>query len=53
MKVLVAVDGSLYSEAAVTEVSSRQWPTGTEIKVVTAYEVPIVPTPEVWVFQPE
>jgi nucleotide-binding universal stress UspA family protein len=53
MKVLVAVDGSLYSEAVVSEVSSRQWPTGTEVKVVTAFEIPMVPTPEVWVVQAE
>ena len=53
MKVLVAVDGSLYSEAAVSEVSSRQWPESTEIKVVTAFEIPMMPTPEVWVLQSE
>lgn len=53
MKVLVAVDGSSYGEAAISEVTSRQWPAGTEMKVVTAFEVPLVPTPEVWVVQPE
>ena len=48
MRVLLAVDGSLYSEAAVDEVASRIWPEGTEVRVVTAYELPLAPAPETW-----
>ena len=35
MKVLLAIDGSEHSQAAVEEVASRDWPVGTEIAVVT------------------
>lgn len=49
MKVLLAVDGSPCSEAAVNEVALRPWPAGSEIKVVTAYELPPPsPTPYAW-----
>ena len=33
MKVLLAIDGSLCSLAAVKEVATRQWPEGTVVKV--------------------
>ena len=49
MKVLLAIDGSPYSEVAITEVAARQWPAATEIKVVNAFEVPMVSTPQIWV----
>ena len=48
MKILLAVDGSPCSEAAVEEVGRRPWPEGTSIKVLTAYELPAPPTPEGW-----
>jgi len=48
MRVLVAIDGSPCSDAAVTEISSRPWPVGSEFKVLTAYELPPTPTPDVW-----
>jgi len=48
MKILIAVDGSCYSDAALDEVGQRSWPRGTEILVVNAYEFPIAATPEVW-----
>jgi nucleotide-binding universal stress UspA family protein len=35
LKVLLAIDGSRYSEDAVTAVASSQWPPGTEIRIVT------------------
>ena len=35
MKVLVAIDGSPHSEAAIAEVVRRQWPAGSEILVLT------------------
>jgi nucleotide-binding universal stress UspA family protein len=49
MKVLLAVDGSPCSEAAVNEVALRPWPTGSQIRIVTAYELPPpAPTPYAW-----
>lgn len=48
MKILIGVDGSEYSAAAVDEVSQRTWPDGSQILVVHAFEMPVAPTPEVW-----
>jgi nucleotide-binding universal stress UspA family protein len=48
MRVLLAVDGSPYSDAAVNEVASRAWPEHTEVRVITAYELPLAPAPESW-----
>ena len=35
MKVLLAIDGSAHSHAAVSEVARRQWPEGTEVEILT------------------
>ena len=48
MKILLAVDGSPCSDAAINEVASRPWPEGTSVKVLTAYELPAPPPPEAW-----
>jgi nucleotide-binding universal stress UspA family protein len=48
MKILLAVDGSEYSDAAVEQVVNRPWPEGTQVKVISAFEMPISPTPETW-----
>lgn len=48
MRVLLAVDGSPYSDAAVNEVAARVWPADTEVRVITAYELPLAPAPETW-----
>jgi len=48
MKILIGVDGSEYSDAALDEVSRRSWPKGSEILVVNAFELPLAATPEVW-----
>src|SRR6476659_7957486 len=48
MKILLAIDGSPCSDAAVEEVSRRPWPDGSSIKVLTAFELPMPPTPEAW-----
>ncbi len=53
MRILLPVDGSSFSEAAVDEVVSRPWPAPSEVRVVTAFQVPITPTPEVWVIADE
>lgn len=48
MKILLAVDGSACSDAAVAEVGHRPWPPGSSVKVLTAFELPTPPTPEAW-----
>ena len=48
MKILLAVDGSECSDAAVKSVADRPWPTGTVMKVFAAAELPFVPTTETW-----
>jgi len=53
MKILLAVDGSPCSEAAVAELTKRPWPPGSEIRVLTAYELPLMPAPEAWAISPD
>ncbi len=53
MKILLAVDGSAYSDAAVDEVVHRPWPPQSEIKVITAAETPIMVGIEPWAASPE
>jgi len=48
MKILLAVDGSDYSNAAVDAVAERPWPDGSVVKILSAIESPYVPTPETW-----
>ncbi len=40
MKILLAIDGSPCSEAAVLEVARRPWPEGSQLKVVSVVEPP-------------
>ena len=50
MKILVAVDGSECSDAAVEEVARRPWPAGSEIEVRSAAEpAPAIAMPEAYV----
>ena len=53
MKILLADDGSRFSDAAVKEVLRRPWPTGSEVKVVSAVEPPPPPAPEAWAYSAE
>lgn len=48
MKILLAVDGSTYSDDAVKEVSARPWPADSEVRVISVVEPPPPPTPETW-----
>lgn len=48
MKILLPIDGSPCSDAAVEEVARRPWPPGSTVKVLTAIETPMPPTPETW-----
>lgn len=47
MKILLAIDGSPSSKAAVTEIASKPWPEGTEVKILSAVKVaiPYIPDP--------
>ena|SRR5215471_8000336 len=49
MKILLAVDGSECSNAAVEQVASRPWPAGSQIRVVNSFELPLTSSPEGWV----
>jgi nucleotide-binding universal stress UspA family protein len=53
MKILLAVDGSTYSDRAVDEIARRPWPKGSEIKVISAMELPIVPAMEPYGLSPD
>lgn len=48
MKILLAVDGSPCSDIAVDEVARRPWPEGSEVRILSAFELPLPPTPESW-----
>jgi nucleotide-binding universal stress UspA family protein len=53
MRILLAVDGSPPSQAAVDEVASRPWPSNSEVRIVSAFLIPLSPPPEAWAIQPE
>jgi len=53
MRLLVAIDGSRFSDAAVAEVANRPWPSGSEVRLVTAVHLPFIPTPETWALPAE
>lgn len=48
MKILLAVDGSSFSDATVEEVANRPWPGGSEVRILSALHLQFAPTPEVW-----
>src|SRR5262245_32539597 len=48
MKILLAIDGSEYSLAAVDEVARRPWPAGSSVKIVSVVELPFLPTTDTW-----
>ena len=52
MKILLAVDGSAYSDSAVDEIAKRPWPSESEIKVITVAETPIIVDMEPWPASP-
>jgi nucleotide-binding universal stress UspA family protein len=47
MKILIAVDGSACSQAAVRDVAMRSWPAGSEFEVLTVVytRLPFIPDP--------
>jgi nucleotide-binding universal stress UspA family protein len=52
MKILLAVDGSAYSDAAVEEVAKRPWPPQSELKVISAADTPVMVGMEPWAASP-
>jgi nucleotide-binding universal stress UspA family protein len=52
MRILLAIDGSSCSDEAIEETSRRPWPEGSKIRVLTAFELPLPPTPEAWTLPP-
>ena len=53
MKILLAVDGSVCSDAAVEEIGRRPWPPESEVEVITAAEIPAPVGMEPWVVLPD
>jgi nucleotide-binding universal stress UspA family protein len=45
LRILLAVDGSLLSENAVSEVAQRVWPQGSDVRVISVAEPPELVTP--------
>ncbi len=52
MKILLAVDGSAYSDAAIEEVLRRPWPPQSEVRVITAFDTPLMVGIESWAATP-
>jgi nucleotide-binding universal stress UspA family protein len=48
MRILLAVDGSEFGDAAVEEIANRPWPPGSEVHVISVVHLPFEPGPEVW-----
>lgn len=48
MKVLLATDGSPFSDAAVEEVVRRPWPEGGELRIISVVEPFVPPTADAW-----
>lgn len=46
MKILLAIDGSECSKAAIREVAESRWPTASIVKVLSVIEPLVVPVPE-------
>ena len=53
MKILLAVDGSACSDAAAQELATRPWPPQSEVKVITAVEIPAPVGMEPWAMSPD
>lgn len=52
MRILLPVDGSEFSKAAIDEVASRPWPQGSEVRIVAAEESPVFIGVEPWAAAP-
>jgi nucleotide-binding universal stress UspA family protein len=48
IRILLATDGSEFSNAAAREIAGRPWPEGSEVRVISTVHLPFTPTPETW-----
>jgi nucleotide-binding universal stress UspA family protein len=48
MRILLATDGSEYSKAAVDEIARRPFPNGSEVRVLSVFELPTFPIAVPW-----
>src|SRR5215471_18542240 len=48
MRIMLAVDGSEFGDAAVEEIANRPWPPGSQVHVISIIHLPFQPGPEVW-----
>jgi len=48
MRIVLATDGSEYGDAAVDEIAQRPFPKGTEVRVLSVFEVPTFPIAVPW-----
>lgn len=48
MRILLATDGSEYSEAAADEIGQRPFPRGSEVRVLSVFELPTFPIAVPW-----
>ena len=48
MRILLATDGSEYGEAAVDEIAQRPFPKGSEVRVLSVFELPTFPIAVPW-----
>jgi nucleotide-binding universal stress UspA family protein len=46
MKILLAVDGSEFGDAAVEEIANRPWAPRSEVHIISVIHLPFTPTPE-------
>jgi nucleotide-binding universal stress UspA family protein len=53
MKILLAVDGSASSDAAVDELLRRPWPSKSDLRVITVVESPLVTGMDPWAVPPD
>ena len=53
MRILLAVDGSVCSDAAVQELAKRPWPPQSEVKVITVVEIPAPVGMTPWAVSPD
>jgi hypothetical protein len=52
MRILLAIDGTTYSDTAVDEVARRPWPANSEVKIISAVEPPVISAVEPWTVAP-
>jgi len=48
MRILLAEDGSEYSEAAVDQIAERPFPKGSEVRILSVFELPSFPITVPW-----